>query len=289
VTPDEQRRGHWPTTRHKLVRDLSRPDVLRSVDADQVAYYRARAPWYDDAYTCTGDYDRGPELNAQWLADLAVVESALSVAPLGGECVELGAGTGYWTERFIDRVDRLWALDAAPEVLAIARARLGARASKTHFEVVDLWEWEPTRVWDSAAAFFFLEHVPDEVLPGLLATLHGALKPGGSVFVAEGAPFDGASDIESRSIDGHPFEVVERRRGPNDFDAAFTAAGFSTGPVAVGRLVYFVATRGADPTPASRSLRPQGPTWGRRDNGPTGERSDDIGQDQGDRHGERDG
>jgi SAM-dependent methyltransferase len=214
------------------------------VGADQIAYYRARAPWYDDAYECTGDYDRGPELNAQWLDDLARVERALSAAPLHGNCVELGSGTGYWSERVIDRVERLWALDSAPEVLNIARARLGARAIKVQFETVDLWRWEPLRVWDCAAAFFFLEHVPDEVLPGLLAALHDALRPGAPFFVAEGAAAQDVPPVlENRSIDERAFGVVERRRGMREFETAFAIAGFSIQAAAEERLVHFMATR----------------------------------------------
>jgi SAM-dependent methyltransferase len=210
---------------------------------DQIAYYRARAPWYDDAYECVGDYDRGPELNAQWLADLAGVEQALFDAPLHGDCVELGAGTGYWSERFIDQVERLWALDSAPEVESIARARLGARASKVQFQTVDLWRWQPTRVWDSAVAFFFLEHVPDEVLPGLLTVLRDALRPGAPFFVAEGAAQDFAPVLESRSIEGRGFDVVERRRTMREFETAFQSTGFSIRAAVEERLVHLLAIR----------------------------------------------
>jgi SAM-dependent methyltransferase len=243
MPPKPPRRGHAPTTRTKRTLDLSRPAVLESVRTDQIAYYRARAPWYDDAYDCKGDYDRGPTLNAEWLEDLANVERALAATPLQGECVELGAGTGFWTERIINRVDRLWALDASPEVQSIASARLGVRARKVEFEVVDLWRWKPTRLWDSAAAFFFLEHVPDEVLPDLLASLHDALRRGAPVFVAEGGSHDSEPEIETRSIDERAFDVVERRRSPEEFEAVLSTAGFSVGTVSSGRLVQFVATR----------------------------------------------
>jgi SAM-dependent methyltransferase len=238
-----RRRGHFPATRTKRVLDLSRSEVLESVDADQIAYYRARAPWYDDAYTCAGDYDNGAEENARWLAELAVIERALSAAPVHGDCVELGAGTGYWTERVIERAERVWALDASPEVLEIARVRLGARAAKVQFEVVDLWRWEPRRRWDCAVAFFFLEHVPDEVLPGLLATLHDALRPGGPLFVAEGGRDDSGPQVETRSIDGRTFDVVERRRSPSEFQEVLATAGFSIASVVAGRLVQLLATR----------------------------------------------
>ena len=177
-----------------------------------MAYYRARAPWYDDAYISRGDYDQGPTLNAQWRADLAAIEALMSRANLHGDCVELGAGTGYWTERIVDRADRVWALDAVAEVLTTARERLGERAAKVQFDVVDLWRWNPERIWDCAVACFFFEHVPDEVLPDLLQTLHASLRPGGTVFLAEGAAVEAEPQVETREIGGRTFRVVERRR-----------------------------------------------------------------------------
>jgi len=243
MAPQQPSRGHSPLTRTRRALDLSGLGVLESVGADQIAYYRARAPWYDDAYEGVGDYDRGSELNMQWLADLAQVEQALSATPLHGDCVELGAGTGYWSERVIDRVETLWALDSSPEALTIARARLGARATKVQFETVDLWRWEPARVWDSAVAFFFLEHVPDEVLSRLLRSLHDALRPGAPFFVAEGAAQDFSPVIESRSIDQQAFDVVERRRSTREFETALAMAGFSICAAAEERLVHLMAIR----------------------------------------------
>lgn len=243
MAPTHPLRGHSPRSRSKRALDLARPEVLDAVSADQIAYYRARSPWYDDLYECTGDYDGGPDQNAEWRSDLASLAHALAAVPLRGACVELGAGTGYWSEQIIDRVDDLWALDASSEVLEIARSRLRAHAGRAHFEVVDLWRWEPTQAWDSAVAFFFLEHVPDEVLPGLLATLHDALRPGAAFFVAEAASSASEPEIETRSIDRRTYDVVERRRSRLEFEAALGTAGFSVGDVATGRLVHLTAVR----------------------------------------------
>ncbi len=126
MAPAHPTAGHSPLSRSKRSLDLARPEVLAAVGADQIAYYRARSPWYDDLYECKGDYDGSPEQNAEWRSDLASVENALAAVPLHGNCVELGAGTGYWTERIIDRVDGIWALDASSEVLEIAQSRLRA-------------------------------------------------------------------------------------------------------------------------------------------------------------------
>ena len=225
---------------------LTDTQVRNDVGADQIDYYRARAPWYDDAYTCQGDYDRGPALNAAWLGDLATVEVELAGAGLHGDCVELGAGTGFWTEKVVDRVDRIWALDAVAEVLDTARTRLGPRADKVEFEVVDLWQWEPSRAFDCALACFFLEHVPDEVLPRLLTTLHGALAPGGIVFVAEGAAtVEPGHQVEARFVAERRFQVIERRRTAAEMSDVFAASGFLAKVGETGgpeRLVWLTAT-----------------------------------------------
>jgi len=108
---------------------------------------------------------------------------------------------------------------------------------------VDVWHWEPTRVWDSAVAFFFLEHVPDQILPKVLATLHDALRPGAPFFVAESAARDSEPEVETRSINGRTFDLAERRRSPSEFETAFATAGFSVRSVAAERLVQLMATR----------------------------------------------
>ena len=229
--------------RKKVSRDLTDRTIRREVGEEQIAYYRVRAPWYDDVYTCRGDYDRGPELNARWRADLAEIEQALLASPLGGNCVELGAGTGYWSERVVEHVEHLWALDAVAEVLDIARGRLRPYQDKVTFDVVDLWRWHPMRVWDSALACFFFEHVPDEVFGELLTTLHEALRPGGTVFVAEGAAHSAQPQVEVRRVLDGVFDVVERRRTIEEFRDAFDAAGFAIQGRAGKRLVHLVATR----------------------------------------------
>jgi len=236
-------RGHSRREREKLRLDLADADILDVVGADQVAYYTARSPWYDDVYTNRGDYDRGPERNAQWLVDLATIEAALSQAPIHGACVELGAGTGYWTERVVDRVDHIWALDASPEVLELARRRLSPRAANVEFQAVDLWRWQPDRLWDCALACFFLEHVPDEVLPRLLNTLHRSLQPGGTMFVAEGGASGVEPPVETREIAGRTFRVVERRRTEAELATAFARAGFSTEITNFSHYVYLTAAK----------------------------------------------
>ncbi|MEM9513987.1 MAG: methyltransferase domain-containing protein [Actinomycetota bacterium] len=234
--------GHSSHVRRKIEIDLGNVDVRDAVGTEQIEYYRRRAPWYDDVYDCVGDYDRGPELNARWRTSVAGLKAVVDRAPLRGDCVELGIGTGFWSAHIIDRVDRLWGYDASPEMVDRARQRFADR-SDVSLAVVDLWHWRPERQWDCAVAFFFIEHVPDEVLPALLTTLHDVLRPGGCLFVAEGAWWQQEPAVETREVDGQTLRVVERRRDVHELDAAFGSAGFA---VDIGQLddyVHLTATR----------------------------------------------
>ena len=44
--------------------------------ADQVAYYRARAPIYDEWWQRCGAYGKGPEMEAEWDRQLDQVKEA---------------------------------------------------------------------------------------------------------------------------------------------------------------------------------------------------------------------
>ena len=48
-------------------------DLLRQ----QIEYYRERASEYDEWFLRQGRYDRGPERNAQWFAEIGEVSCAL--------------------------------------------------------------------------------------------------------------------------------------------------------------------------------------------------------------------
>ena len=96
---DTEPRGHGRWERHQVRRDLTDPRVLADVCGDQISCSRARARWYDDVYMFSGDDDRGPELNGAWLSELSEVEARWQRPHSSAAASNLGAGTGYWTER----------------------------------------------------------------------------------------------------------------------------------------------------------------------------------------------
>jgi SAM-dependent methyltransferase len=95
--------------------------------AEQVAYYRARAPEYDDWWQRRRGYDLGEQATSAWRADAALLREALDGFAPRGQVLELAAGTGIWTGELLRHADRVLAVDAAPEALEINRAKHDGR------------------------------------------------------------------------------------------------------------------------------------------------------------------
>ena len=89
-------------------------DPLRELLDEQIAYYRARAEEYDRTSTPVGD-PYAPHADR--------VRAELQALDLRGRVIEIAAGTGQWTGFLADTADELTALDSAPEMLALNRAR----------------------------------------------------------------------------------------------------------------------------------------------------------------------
>lgn len=199
------------------------------VESEQVRYYRERAAEYDDAYD-----GRPPD----WQAEMARLRAVFDgCAGLDGEVVELAAGTGQWTARLVARGAQVTAIDAAPEMLAIATERCrGAIVT----EVADLLTWQPARTWDAVVACFWLCHVDDDELPTMLAAMADAVRPGGAVFVADKS---NQTPNESRTLrDGREYEIADVRRPVSAWQPAFEAVGFDVEVAVTGRR--FVAITG---------------------------------------------
>ncbi|WP_328503357.1 class I SAM-dependent methyltransferase [Streptomyces sp. NBC_00457] len=139
--------------------------------AEQLAYYRAGAAEYDRPYA-----------ECEELRDLPAVVDDL---PVGGDVLELACGTGQWTGRLAARARSVTAVDAAAEVLALARAR--TLSPTVRFIQADLFAWQPPRRYDTVFFAFWLSHVPPTRWPGFWNTVAAALAPGGkAIFIDDG-------------------------------------------------------------------------------------------------------
>src|SRR4051794_14241251 len=134
--------------------------------AEQVDYYRARAPEYDHWWNRTHQYELEPDLKATWDRDVRALQTWLEAqAPLG-RVLELACGTGIWTRQLASVADRITAVDASPEVLAINRSQASRHAdgqpgaARIDYVEADLFSWRPQDVFDTVFFSFWVSHVP---------------------------------------------------------------------------------------------------------------------------------
>jgi SAM-dependent methyltransferase len=139
-------------------------------------------------------YDAMADTWEEWSAQVADdprhawLESLLAVLPEDAVVVELGCGNGTRETRELAARAQLTGVDLSAEQLRRARERVPnatfVRGDLTAVEFHDA-------SLDGVAAFYVLNHVPRELLPGLFASIHRWLKPGGHFLASLGA-----SDLE---------------------------------------------------------------------------------------------
>jgi demethylmenaquinone methyltransferase/2-methoxy-6-polyprenyl-1,4-benzoquinol methylase len=215
---------------------MSKEDKERSLLDQQIEYYRARAPEYDEWFLRKGRYDRGQENNRRWFAEVEQVRKALDVFQPAGHVLELACGTGLWTELLIQYAIRVTAVDAAPEALAINRERL--KSNDVDYVRADLFSWNPPQLYDVVFFGFWLSHVPPEHFEDFWILVARALKPGGRVFFVDSKRDststakdhilqDPDSQVSVRKLnDGREFSVVKIFYEPLDLENRLAKLGW---------------------------------------------------------------
>lgn len=164
--------------------------------AEQVAYYRARAPEYSQtsfAGMPTGDINR----------PFDVVVAALAEFAPSGQILELACGPGTWTPHLLSQADSLTALDAAPEMLHLAAERI--RDRRVRFVRADVFSWRPDRRYDVVFFGFWLSHVPLERFDEFWHLIGRCLAPEGRV-----AFVDDAYRSSDEAVEGEQSQIIRR-------------------------------------------------------------------------------
>jgi 2-polyprenyl-3-methyl-5-hydroxy-6-metoxy-1,4-benzoquinol methylase len=160
--------------------------------ADQVGYYRRRASEYD--VTAYGDVEVARARIGRLVADMQP----------SGKVLEIACGTGLWTEALAGLADTVTAIDAAPEMIQIARARV--RSPKVTFEVADVFSWTTSERFDVVFFSAWLSHVPMSRFEQFWELLRRLLVVGGKVLF-----IDEHVDVrEKESYVADQDEIVER-------------------------------------------------------------------------------
>lgn len=185
---------------------------------EQIAYYRALAPDYLDQGL---DLPGGAEL-AQALASFQPTGSVL----------ELACGPGVWTGQLLGYATDVTAVDASPEMLAVAAARVDSE--RVRFIQADLFTWKPDRRYDVVFIGFWLSHVPAERFESFWALVADSLNPQGRVFIADDAyrtpdeliEGESSSTIRRRIPDGTAFRIVKVPHEPANLEGRLRQLGW---------------------------------------------------------------
>jgi demethylmenaquinone methyltransferase/2-methoxy-6-polyprenyl-1,4-benzoquinol methylase len=185
---------------------------------EQVVYYRAVAPEYEDHAL---PFPGGSELS-----------EALDAFRPTGSVLELACGPGTWTAQLLRHGADVTAVDASPEMLAIASARVGA--DRVRFESADLFRWQPDRRYDVVFFGFWLSHVPPERFASFWSLVAGCLKPDGRVFfvddgyrtVDELIEGERSATIQRRLTDGTAYRIVKVPHRPADLERQLARIGW---------------------------------------------------------------
>jgi SAM-dependent methyltransferase len=199
---------------------------LDTLLVEQIAYYRARAPEYDE--------DTLKELGPEVLegAGRELLRAIDAFAP-SGEVLELACGPGTWTADLLRHAHSLTCVDASPEMLELAARRAGD--GQARFIRADLFSWEPDRRYDVVFFGFWLSHVPLERFDAFWDKVARALRSDGRVMFVDDAyrtadeliEGEGSSTIRRRLHDGSAFRAVKVPHTPESLERRLADAGWS--------------------------------------------------------------
>jgi SAM-dependent methyltransferase len=176
--------------------------------AEQIRYYRARA----------GEYDASSQPEGEFLA-AAITEAHADLQALGpiALAIELGAGTGQFTNDLALIAQRVVAVDASPEMLELNQAKVPA--PNVERVAADVFEWEPRIKADLVMFGFLLSHIPMSRFDAFWNAVGEMLGPARQVFVIdecrhdlwqEEPGSDATSEVVRRTlVDGRAFHIVK--------------------------------------------------------------------------------
>jgi ubiquinone/menaquinone biosynthesis C-methylase UbiE len=243
------------------------PDSLLD---EQIAYYGARAPEYDDWWLRTGRYRADSEFGRRLEEGKRELEQAVIDLEPCDHTLELAAGTGNLTRTLALVADHVTAIDTSEEALSVAREKVSDPTEVTWLHA-DVFSWRPPRRFDVVAFGFWLSHVPANRMAEFWRLVDEALGPDGRVFFTDNAvPVEQAASgfgdrsataadttpwsrtwldrgISVRTLaDGRQFRIVKRAWTPEQLREELAALGWkATVNEAQGLFIHGTAVRAA--------------------------------------------
>lgn len=198
---------------------------LEALLQEQVAYYRARAREYTETAF--------PELSSETrrAAGRELTEAIEHFAPVG-DVLELACGPGTWTAALLRHATSLTAVDASPEMLSLAAAKV--QDPNLRFIQANLFSWRPDRRYDAVFFGFWLSHVPLERFEQFWSLVAECLKPAGRVLFLDDAfrtpdeliEGEHSAVIRRRLTDGTAFRAFKVPHTPQELERRLTELGW---------------------------------------------------------------
>ena len=151
-----------------------------------------------------------------------MVQIALEVLPFESDArlmgLDLGIGTGYFTERFLEAfpLAKVHALDGAKTMVDLAKTRLGGRGRLVSFHVGDFRHLgqllASVETFDVVFSSYALHHLTRDEKTSVVREAVSRLRPGGWLVNADIIAADTA-DVEKRIQDIRVRGIVDRARG----------------------------------------------------------------------------
>ncbi|MGN6168707.1 MAG: class I SAM-dependent methyltransferase [Solirubrobacteraceae bacterium] len=211
-------------------------DDLDRLLAEQVDYYRARA----------AEYDATSPLLPNDASKRKLVHELEAFAPRG-RVLEFACGTGQWTTTLAKHASELTAIDASPEMIAIASTRI--QNDRVRFIEADIFTWQPDRRYDVVFFSAWLSHVPTQRFDRFWALVAECLDQTGRIFFIDELP---AAAAYEQAIPGAVATTVQRplRSGaryravkvfipPDELEERLTALGWKLSVHPVGWRFFY--------------------------------------------------
>jgi demethylmenaquinone methyltransferase/2-methoxy-6-polyprenyl-1,4-benzoquinol methylase len=216
-------------------------DGLDALLAEQAAYYAARAAEYDATSPIPADD-----------ASRAKLEGAIEAFAPRGRVLEFACGTGQWTTALAKHAAELTAVDASPEMLALASKRV--QDERVRFIQADIFGWRPDRPYDVVFFGAWLSHVPPRRFDRFWALVGQCLNETGRVFFIDELPAVAAHErliadtdapVAERPLSsGARYRIVKVFYTPTELRRRLAALGWKSSVHRVGwRFYYATASR----------------------------------------------
>jgi ubiquinone/menaquinone biosynthesis C-methylase UbiE len=170
---------------------------------EMVKYYKNRAKEYEEIYEWRDPYRQQEQ---------ELLEKILKKRFKGRNILDIGCGTGYWTQRISETADSITGIDINETVLEIARMK--EYSCPTNFYVMDAYNMTFEKKFNGTLATFMLSHVLKQDIPNWLDHIHCFLDPGAQVFFADNTYIEGiGGKLQTKPNDDNTYKLRTLNNG----------------------------------------------------------------------------